>query len=251
MKPKVSFLIPTKNRAKYIKDCLDSLIDQEVKEWEAIVVNDHGNDETKKIVDNMSDERIKFFELNDYHGYGVSCARNFAALNARADLIAVADSDDINYPNRLTVTLKAFEEEPTADIFYAHLDVWEEEKNLIRERKTPFTPFNLEVYKKKNYIPHVTIAMKRKILLDNPYNSFFRVAEDYELISRLAVSGKKFIYKNIKVVKYRIGKQNISIGGQNEGLVKKYGSLVGMVRGWQPFDKTILGRIDAMEKGKK
>lgn len=164
MKPKVSFLIPTKNRAKYIKDRLDSLIGQEIKEWEAIVVNDHGNDETKKIIDNIGDERINFFELNDYH---------------------------------------------------------------------------------------VIVTMKRKILLDNPYNSFFRVAEDYELISRLAVAGKKFIYKNIKVVKYRVGNQNISMGGQNKGLVKKYGLLVGMVRGWQPFDKTILGRIDALEKGKK
>lgn len=240
MKPKVSFLIPTKNRAKYIKDSLDSLIAQEVEEWEAIVVNDHGHDETEKIIRNIGDRRIKFFDLNYRHGYGISCARNFAAVHAKADIVAIADSDDINYPNRLTVALKAFEEEPDADIFYAHLDVWEDEKNLIRERKTPFTPFDLEIYKKINFIPHVTVCIKKQTLLDNPYNSFFRVAEDYELISRLAVSGKKIIYKNIKVVKYRVGKQNISIGNKKEDLIKKYGLLVKMVRGWQLFDENLL-----------
>lgn len=244
MKPKISFLMATKNRAAYIKDTLQSLIDQEIKEWEVIVVDDHGTDKTEDIINTFHDKRIRYFKLKDCHGQGVSCARNFAAIQACADIVAIADSDDISYPNRIMVTLKAFEKNPNGEIFYGHLDVWEEENNIIRERKTPFTPYDYEFLKEKNYIPNGTMALKREILIDNPYNSFFCLAEDYELISRLASQGKKFVFKNIKLIKYRIGTQNISIGDDSKiDLCQKYDLLVKMVRGWIPFDREILNEI--------
>ncbi len=152
MQPKISFLMATKNRADYITDALDSLIKQDFSDWEAIIVDDHGTDKTAKRVESMRDDRLRYFRLLDSHGSGVGCARNFAVLQARADLVAIADSDDICYPNRATVTLEAFKTTPNADIFYANIDVWEIEKNIVRDRKTPFTPYSFELIKEKNFI---------------------------------------------------------------------------------------------------
>lgn len=250
MKPKLSFIIATKNRDFLIKDTINSLLNQVDKNWEAIIIDDHGQDETEKIIRSFSDERLRYFRLLDAHGHGVCCARNFGTLQARADLVAILDSDDLAYPNRVTLTLDAFKNTPDADFFYGNLDVWEEETGIVRDRKTPFSPYSLERMKEMHYISQATVAMKRKVLLENPYNSFFRIAEDYELFSRIAILGKKFIFTDQKITKYRVGKNNASVGENKVEITKKYGLLVRMVRGWIPFDGRLLGEIEEMEKPK-
>ena len=150
MKPEISFLIATRNRGRIICQTMDSLIAQKNKNWEAIVVDDHGNDDTEKIIANYRDSRLRYFRLPDAHGMGACCARNFAAFQARSDIVAILDSDDICYPNRVDVTLRTFEKNPSGEIFYGHIDIWEEELDIVRERKLPFIPFDLEKFKKDN-----------------------------------------------------------------------------------------------------
>lgn len=248
MKPKISFLMATKNRAFIIKDTLNSLLSQEIKEWEAVIVDDHGQDETSEIIKSFNDQRFRYFKLGDAHGHGTSCARNFGALLTKAEIIAIQDDDDISYPNRVTFTLDAFKKHPEIDIFYGNMDIWEEETGIVRDRKTPVYPYSFERMKDFHFIPQNTVALKRQLLLDNPYNQFFKFAEDYELLSRLAQQGKKFFYNNTKIVKYRAGSANMSTGPDKKELVSNYGLLVKMVRGWIPFDEKLLSKIEEMEK---
>lgn len=248
MEPKISFLIATKNRAFTIKDTLNSLLSQETKEWEAIIVDDHGQDETFEVVKSYNDPRFRYFRLLDAHGHGASCARNFGVIQAKTEIVAIQDDDDISYPNRVTLTLDVFNKHPEIDIFYGNMDIWEEETGIVRDRKTPVYPYSLERMKELHFVPQGTVALKKQLLLDNPYNPFFRYAEDYELLSRFAQQGRKFFYNNTKIYKYRIGSTNMSIGADKKEIVSKYGLLVKMIRGWVPFDKKLLYEIEAMEK---
>lgn len=233
MKPKISFIIATKNRGSIIRDTIDSLIGQKNSNWEAIIVDDHGTDDTEAIVNNYKDERLRYYKLSDAHGMGASCARNFAAMHASSDLVAILDSDDICYPNRVDVTLEAFNKNPDADVFYANFDIWEERSGIIRERKTPYTEFNLKKFKEDNFIPHPTVAMKKEVLQNNPYNSFFKLVEDYELMTRLATGGKKFISSPEKILKYRISGSNISIGEDKKEFLENYSQAARKIRGWE------------------
>jgi len=251
MKPEISFLIATRNRGRIIGETIDSLIAQENENWEAIIVDDHGSDDTEKIIAGYNDSRLKYFRLPDSHGMGACCARNFAAAEARADIVAIIDSDDIAYPNRVDVTLEAFKKHPSSDVFYAHIDIWEEETGIVRERKLPFTPFDLEKLKKDNFIPHSTVAMKRLVLLNNPYNSFFRLAEDYELTTRLAESGKKFCYSREKILKYRVSREGVSIGVDKKEILKNYSLLIQMLRGWIKYDYQVIEKINQLEKARE
>jgi len=244
--PKISYLITTKNRGDIIKDTLESLITQTEKDWEAIIVDDHGNDNTGKIIQKYKDQRFKYFRLTDFHGLGASCGRNFAAVRASSDLIAIIDSDDICYPGRTKVILNAFKNDSDIDVFFSDIDIWEEKTGVIRDRKTLIEPFSVERLLEVNFIPHSTVAMRRQILLDNPYNQFFRIAEDYELLTRLAVGGRKFAYSKEKLVKYRLGETNISSGGRGE-LTKKYDLLVKMFRRKVIFDHNLLNEISILE----
>lgn len=246
--PKISFIIATRNRANVIRDTLDSLLTQNNKDWEAIIVDDHGNDNTEEVVSKYNDLRFKYFPLPDDNGIGICSARNFAAMQASSDILAILDSDDIATPDRVDITLDAFKKDPNGDVFYAHLDILDEETGTIKERKSSFVPFNLEKLRKENFIPHSTVAFKRKVLLDHPYNTFFHLSEDYELYTRLACLGKRFIYDSRKVLRYRMGKNNISHGSQKAILLKNYSDIAHMYRGWMDYDQKVVLETIKLER---
>ena len=59
MDTKVSFVVPAYNASKYIKICVDSLLNQSLEEIEVIVVDDGSTDDTLKILNNFDDDRLK------------------------------------------------------------------------------------------------------------------------------------------------------------------------------------------------
>ena len=90
--PKISVIIPVYGVEKYIRQCLESIINQTYKNLEIIVVNDGTKDNSMKIVEEyLSDERIKI--INKQNG-GLSSARNRGIEEATGDYISFIDSDD-------------------------------------------------------------------------------------------------------------------------------------------------------------
>lgn len=87
----ISIVVPIYNSEKYIKKCIDSLINQTYKNIEIILVNDGSNDNTEKIIKDYKDKRIKYFK-NKNHGIGYS--RNFGIKKATSKYIMFVDSDD-------------------------------------------------------------------------------------------------------------------------------------------------------------
>lgn len=245
--PKFSFLISTRNRAQVIKDALESLINQTEADWEAVII-DNGTDNCEEIIKEFNDKRFRYFRPAAIHGSGASCAKNFGALFCRSEIVGIMDDDDIAYPNRIAVSLEAFEKDPDLDVFYGNLDLWNETLNIVTDRNLTLGPPTIELMRRFYFIVHSSVAIKRKVLLDNPYNQFFKIAEDYELMSRLLSAGKKFSFTYEKIVKYRINGDNISIGKGKMELVKAYDTLVKMVRGWIPMDEQILTQIEEKEK---
>lgn len=96
----VSILIPFKNTAPYLQECLDSILAQTYTSWEIIAVNDHSTDESLQIVQEYAkqDARIKVFENS---GAGVIHALQTAYAQSNGTFITRMDSDDIMTPDRL------------------------------------------------------------------------------------------------------------------------------------------------------
>lgn len=87
----VSIIVPIYNAEKYIKKCLDSLLNQTKKELEFILVNDGSTDNTEHIIKKYKDKRIKYYK-NENQGIGK--ARNFGIEKANGRYIMFIDSDD-------------------------------------------------------------------------------------------------------------------------------------------------------------
>jgi len=107
-KPLVSILIPFKNTAQYLPECLESILKQNFNNWEVLAIDDHSTDESRVIANSFAheDSRIRVFS-ND--GNGIIKALRLAYSQSKGKLITRMDSDDIMTPNKIKVLVKALQ----------------------------------------------------------------------------------------------------------------------------------------------
>lgn len=98
MTPYFSIVIPLYNKESHISETLDSVLNQTIKNFEIIIINDGSTDNSGSIVNKINDPRI---HLHSTKNKGVSAARNYGISIAKSDLIVFLDADDIWYTDHL------------------------------------------------------------------------------------------------------------------------------------------------------
>ncbi len=104
-RPLFSVIIPVFNKAGYVKEALDSVFSQTVKDLEVLVVNDGSTDGTEGVLRSYLNRVRYFYQENR----GVSSARNRAITAARGKYLAFLDADDIWLPQKLEQQLSLLE----------------------------------------------------------------------------------------------------------------------------------------------
>ncbi|MEY0154184.1 glycosyltransferase family 2 protein, partial [Providencia rettgeri] len=100
----VSIIMPCYNAEQYIKDSINSVLNQTYPHFELIIIDDLSTDNSINIINSFSDNRIKLIQLAQNGGAGV--ARNTGIEAAQGRFIAFLDSDDLWRPNKLEMQLK-------------------------------------------------------------------------------------------------------------------------------------------------
>ena len=193
--PKISVVIPCYNSEKYIKNSIRSVQNQNMKNFEIIVINDNSKDNSLNIIESLQkeDKRIKI--LNNNKNMGTLYSRSIGALNAKGEFIFPLDNDDM------------FSSE---DIFEKIYDMAKTQNYDIVEFKT---------FDVKNYIN------KRKILTDNFFNhhpnnlilhqpelNIFPISKNDEFYANdFHVWGKCIISRLYKKAVHALGKERYSI----------------------------------------
>lgn len=98
---KVSIIVPVYNVEKYLAKCLDSLVNQTLREIEIIIVNDGSKDNSAQIAQRYAaqyPEKVMYLEKENG---GLSDARNFGIDHANGDYLAFVDSDDFVHPTMM------------------------------------------------------------------------------------------------------------------------------------------------------
>ena len=90
---KYSFIVPVYNTEKYLKKCLDSLVNQTYKDFEIIVVNDGSTDKSSNIISKYQ-KKYKNIIVRDKENEGLSMARNRGVQKSSGKYIIFVDSDD-------------------------------------------------------------------------------------------------------------------------------------------------------------
>jgi glycosyltransferase involved in cell wall biosynthesis len=115
--PIVSVVIPAWNVERYIGEAIDSVLAQQHRPLEVIVVDDDSSDGTSAVLEGYADPvRYAYQE----HA-GASAARNRGARLARGDLLAFLDGDDLWEPEKLSLQLRALASPARPDIVFGHV----------------------------------------------------------------------------------------------------------------------------------
>lgn len=184
MNSKITVIIPTYNSSLYIKDCIDSILNQTFQNFEIIVVNDGSTDDTLEIVKSIRSDKIKLIDnvLNNGQGY----VRNQALKEATGDYIMFVDSDDFLEPVTFEVALK----------------------RIIKD-KSDFVYFDWKYYKESiNKYQYVSKEdfFDKKVLINNECKQllkiqhYFTVNKLYDrkfLIDKEVLYGEHYIYEDI------------------------------------------------------
>lgn len=120
MKPLISIIIPTYNRAHILSKTIKSVLEQSYKNFELLICDDGSTDETERLVKSIKDTRIIYLKQENK---GPGAARNLGLKNAKGEIIAFLDSDDEWLPKHLEYCIEFFELYPEADMVYTQNEI--------------------------------------------------------------------------------------------------------------------------------
>jgi glycosyltransferase involved in cell wall biosynthesis len=114
-RPLVSVVLPTRDRRAYLARAVESVMAQSYGEWELLVVDDASRDDTQAFLAGLRHGRVRALRGS---GSGVCAARNVALKEARGELVAYLDDDNVMHPDWLKSVVWGFEQRPATDVLY-------------------------------------------------------------------------------------------------------------------------------------
>lgn len=191
--PFFSIIIPTYNRAIFIQHTINSVLQQTYTDFEIMVIDDGSTDNTEDIVKNISDNRIIYIKKeNEERG----AARNYGAKKAKGKYVNFLDSDDLLYPNHLSIAHECIVKFNNPEVVYLNHDI----KSSQGEIQKNGTRIQGELNKKLlggNLLSCNGVFIVKSIALQYPFSENRKLSgtEDWLLWLRLA-SRYKICYSN-------------------------------------------------------
>jgi nucleoside-diphosphate-sugar epimerase/glycosyltransferase involved in cell wall biosynthesis len=213
--PRVSIVVPCYNSAWSIERTLTSILAQRFTDFELIIVNDGSTDNLhERIAGFLADPRLRVI---DQENRGLAGARNRGIAEARADLVAPIDADDLWHPDFLAATVAALDGDPAATFAYTYSFRIDEQDHLLpilRFRHPPRHDF-LGLLS-LNSVSNGSAAIFRRALLQKVggYDETMRHraasgAEDWKLVLQLATIGSPALVER-HLVGYRLVHRSMS-----------------------------------------
>lgn len=180
----VSIIVTHKKDTLYLKDCLESIAEQQFKDYETILVVDHTEDNIEPLIEEFKDKiNLKVFYLEDKHG--VSSARNLGLDKATGEYVYFLDNDDYLYGDSIKLLLDVMDED--TDMAYGRMkhtwfqkqafndsqgddddnnDNGADDKKVIYDFNEPYANM-LEKYRKLDKITVLSAIYKKSLFTDN------------------------------------------------------------------------------------
>lgn len=208
-----SIIIPLYNKELSIKNTIQSVLNQTYQDFEIIVINDGSTDNSAKVVESISDNRIR---LEHQANQGVSAARNYGIKEAGREWIAFLDGDDLWEVNHLEEIKKMMHLFPDEKVYVTSFEYSDKRNAFKHPRKHSI--FKIENYFKealKERLVWTSIIVINKICFDNVggFNESISRGEDTDLWVRLA--------RNYDIVKSSIVTATYRVEAENRSSVSK------------------------------
>ena len=238
IKPLVSVILPTHNRAHLLPRSINSVLNQTYRNLELIIIDDASKDETKLLLENLiqKDDRIKY--IKNKHNLGAPLSRNKGIKLAKGRYIAFQDSDDEWLPTKIEKQINVFMSNKDVDAVYCGITYCKENDKLNNFCPNYCGKKLLELMLCKEIIPGTPSIIVKKTLLEN-INGFLNVKsnQDYLLYINLAQKKANFSYVDECLVNVYEQKQGISNNISNK--IKGRKSVIKFIKDNNNIDKSL------------
>jgi glycosyltransferase involved in cell wall biosynthesis len=212
-RPLVSIVMPSYNHANFIRSAVFSVLEQTFVNWELIIIDNYSTDETKDILNQFHDERIRILQIRNEGS--IAKSRNLGVASAKAEWIAFLDSDDSWKADKLEKVSFFFNSDH--DLIYHHLSLIQElhgasGQKQINSRKLK-SPVLKDLILKGNTIATSSVVVRKEIFLEvggmNESSEVIGV-EDYNTWLRISCKSEKFTLIPLNLGSYRFHSTNLS-----------------------------------------
>ncbi len=208
MHVKFSIILPTYN-CNYLENAIDSVINQNYKNWELIVIDNNSTNDVYNIIKNKRNKKIKYFKINNNGVIGKS--RNFGVKKSKYPWIAFLDSDDLWYKEKLTEIKKKINSRKY-DFYYHNMHIKDKAKRYKNKKLYNYSQKNINIkfddlIVNGNDIIQSSVVVKKKFLSKIGYISEKKTIiswEDFDTWLRISKITNKFCLINKCLGKYHI-----------------------------------------------
>lgn len=203
-KPKISIVMPSFNQAEYLERSIQSVLSQDYKYFELIIIDGGSSDESVDIIKKYENQ-IHYWVSEKDRGQGHALNKGFEI--ASGDLIGWQNSDDIYLPGAFDAVVNSWRNNSNYDVYYGNIVHIDEDDNVIN--KCYFAPFNFNVWKYYdvnigNQGIFFNSRIKNELIIDESY----KYAMDANLYFNLASKKKSFFFINSFLGAFRIQRES-------------------------------------------
>lgn len=183
--PLVTIITPTYNRAGYLPETIESVLDQGYPNLEYIVLDDGSTDETPTVVERYQGKLI--YELHP--NMGEACTVNRGWQMARGTYVGVVNSDDPILPGLIQAAVDAFQEDGRLLVVYPDWRMIDRSSNRVKDVRAPDYDYLNMVRWQKCLLGPGALIHRRAFSLESARDPSFRYVGDFEYWLRLGLHG--------------------------------------------------------------
>lgn len=213
--PFFSVLLCSYNNFETIREAVDSVLNQEFKNFELILVNDGSTDRTPDVMQEYSIKYDFISYLTFAENIGKPLSINLAALKSNGKYLAIADADDIWHKDKLDIQFNELNIRPNLDVLGGQVMRFGEWGRSSKPTNLPLT--NSEIRKmfkrRKMGVNNPTAVIRREAFLNiGGHRGYFRRNEDFDLFYRMHLNGNIFGNVSNVLTDYRTNSEFQKLG---------------------------------------
>jgi len=186
--PRISVIIPTRERVVLLRRAIASVLDQTFKDLEILVADDASGDGTREMIQSIADRRIRYLRHEDNRG--VASARNTAITNATGEYVAFLDDDDEWLPEKLRFQIDHIDtlSRSVGVISCGNYEVDSSSNRVLAEIRPSLKGDIFEKLLTQGFFSRTSTVLVRASCFQRVglFDTAFRYSEDFDMWVRLA-----------------------------------------------------------------
>lgn len=222
MHPDVTIIIPVFNTAKYLNECIKSLMLIKFSSIEVIFIDNNSTDGSFEILKKIKKKGFRI--IKNKKNYGQSYSLNKAIKISKSKFIAIMDSDDICLPNRIVESFNFLKQNPKYVMVAGKSDTIDNKGKILKRRRFTYDEDLIETRMLiENPISHTTVMIRKSIFRKiGKYSLKLKYTQDYDLFSRILNKNLKIKILEKKLTKVRKHRGQQSFKNQGEQLNERF-----------------------------